>query len=88
MAELASCPYCGGSKIRMHPGFIAGTPAPGQTFRARSFYYVECDSCGCHTGPKDTGDEACAVWSRRPADYSRADTNSLWFHYRHPSELH
>jgi hypothetical protein len=89
MIDLPPCPYCKGRDVKIGLGRIAGTAGPGQPpIGSREFYYAMCEFCECHTGPKGTPEEAAEVWRQVPPDFSGESKTSLWFPYRHPSDLH
>lgn len=64
--QLRPCPFCGNKEIGMYgteSDFIYkdGTPMTG------TFYYAECEHCGCSLGPAPSEEMLIENWNRRTA---------------------
>lgn len=62
--QLRPCPFCGNKEIGMYgteSDFIYkdGTPMTG------TFYYAECEHCGCSLGPAPSEEMLIENWNRR-----------------------
>ena len=61
MAELLSCPFCGGTDIIMRD--VSGMF--GKSSHARTYHYMQCRDCFSQTGYHETKPKAIDAWNTR-----------------------